>query len=124
MKGTVIIEEVGRALEKIDKAVLGRAAEAVLTKVQPQLSEIKVSCKVDGIKGRPENDEEKVKEDIVKRPLSYPFKLITKNIGVNGSVVSEKVLASDHQNYRYNAAIGNYEDLMAAGIIDPTKESK
>ncbi|THG19613.1 hypothetical protein TEA_019034 [Camellia sinensis var. sinensis] len=59
--------------------------------------------------------------DIVKRALSYPLKLIAKNAGVNGSVVSEKVLSSDNPKFGYNAATGNYEDLMAAGIIDPTK---
>uniref|UniRef100_M1C7V6 Chaperonin-60 beta subunit n=1 Tax=Solanum tuberosum TaxID=4113 RepID=M1C7V6_SOLTU len=63
----------------------------------------------------------KVGADIVKRALSYPLKLIAKNAGVNGSVVSEKVLSSDDPKFGYNAATGNYEDLMAAGIIDPTK---
>ncbi|MBD4017440.1 hypothetical protein GUI04_00075, partial [Xanthomonas citri pv. citri] len=38
-----------------------------------------------------------------------------------GSVVIEKVLASDNFKFGYNAATGKYEDLMAAGIIDPTK---
>jgi chaperonin GroEL len=81
--------------------------------------------------------------------LNYPLKLIAKNAGVNGSVVVEKVfffqflatfqytieellklmafwtdnqvLASDDYKFGYNAATGKYEDLMAAGIIDPTK---
>ncbi|KAK1356204.1 RuBisCO large subunit-binding protein subunit beta, chloroplastic [Heracleum sosnowskyi] len=82
---------------------------------------LRLAAKVDAIKDSLENDEEKVGADIVKRALSYPLKLIAKNAGVNGSVVSEKVLASDDQKYGYNAATGNYEDLMAAGIIDPTK---
>ena len=59
--------------------------------------------------------------DIVKRALSYPLKLIAKNAGVNGSVVVEKVLSNDNPKYGYNAATGKYEDLVAAGIIDPTK---
>ncbi|KAJ7544784.1 hypothetical protein O6H91_09G093000 [Diphasiastrum complanatum] len=59
--------------------------------------------------------------DIVKRALSYPLKLIAKNAGVNGSVVVEKVLASDNPNFGYNAATGVYEDLLVAGIIDPAK---
>ncbi|RWW20871.1 hypothetical protein BHE74_00003380 [Ensete ventricosum] len=54
---------------------------------------------------------------IVKRALSYPLKLIAKNAGVNGSVV----LSNENFKYGYNAATGKYEDLMAAGIIDPTK---
>nr|GLL29657.1 Chaperone tailless complex polypeptide 1 (TCP-1) [Ipomoea trifida] len=68
-----------------------------------------------------ENDLEKVGAEIVKRALSYPLKLIAKGAGVNGSVVSEKVFSSDNSKYEYNAAKGNYEDLMAVGIIDPTK---
>ncbi|XVF07425.1 hypothetical protein REPUB_Repub06bG0137800 [Reevesia pubescens] len=65
----------------------------------------------------------KVGAYIIKRALSYPMKLIAKNAGVNGSVVIEKMLSSDNPNYGYNAATGKYEDLMAAGIIDPTKVS-
>ncbi|KAK9045928.1 hypothetical protein V6N11_051831 [Hibiscus sabdariffa] len=68
-----------------------------------------------------DNDEEKVGADIVKRALSYPLKLIAKNAGVNGSVVSEKVLSEDNPRYGFNVATGKYEDLMSAGIIDPTK---
>ncbi|KAH9625017.1 hypothetical protein KSS87_008085 [Heliosperma pusillum] len=82
---------------------------------------LRLSSKVDAIKEKLDNAEEKVGADIVKRALSYPLKLIAKNAGVNGSVVSEKVLSSDNLRYGYNAATGQYEDLMSAGIIDPTK---
>ncbi|KAI7737734.1 hypothetical protein M8C21_008180, partial [Ambrosia artemisiifolia] len=47
--------------------------------------------------------------------------LIAKNAGVNGSVVSEKVLATDDARFGYNAATDTFEDLMSAGIIYPTK---
>ncbi|XP_074321354.1 ruBisCO large subunit-binding protein subunit beta, chloroplastic [Silene latifolia] len=82
---------------------------------------LRLSSKVDAIKEKLDNAEEQVGADIVKRALSYPLKLIAKNAGVNGSVVSEKVLSSDNLRYGYNAATGQYEDLMSAGIIDPTK---
>ncbi|CAA7015472.1 unnamed protein product [Microthlaspi erraticum] len=82
---------------------------------------LRLASKVHAIKATLENDEEKVGADIVKRALSYPLKLIAKNAGVNGSVVSEKVLSNDNVKFGYNAATGKYEDLMAAGIIDPTK---
>ncbi|KAI4373720.1 hypothetical protein MLD38_011811 [Melastoma candidum] len=82
---------------------------------------LRLASKVDPIKETLDSDEEKVGADIVKRALSYPLKLIAKNAGVNGSVVSEKILSSDNVKYGYNAATGQYEDLMAAGIIDPTK---
>ncbi|KAD5960478.1 hypothetical protein R6Q59_013578 [Mikania micrantha] len=82
---------------------------------------LRLASKVDAIKDTLDNDEEKVGADIVKRALSYPLKLIAKNAGVNGSVVSEKVLATDNARFGYNAATDTYEDLMSAGIIDPTK---
>ncbi|CAL9208271.1 unnamed protein product [Musa hybrid cultivar] len=82
---------------------------------------LRLASKVDAIKETLENDEQKVGADIVRRALSYPLKLIAKNAGVNGSVVVEKVLSNDDFKFGYNAATGNYEDLMAAGIIDPTK---
>ncbi|GFZ11776.1 TCP-1/cpn60 chaperonin family protein [Actinidia rufa] len=84
---------------------------------------LRLASKVDPIKDTLENDEQKVGADIVKRALSYPMQLIAKNAGVNGGVVIEKVLSSDNPNYGYNAATGMYEDLIAAGIIDPTKAS-
>ncbi|CAD6340522.1 unnamed protein product [Miscanthus lutarioriparius] len=82
---------------------------------------LRLAAKVDAIKDTLENDEQKVGAEIVRRALSYPLKLIAKNAGVNGSVVTEKVLSNDNFKYGYNAATGQYEDLMAAGIIDPTK---
>ncbi|KAF7082237.1 hypothetical protein CFC21_086114 [Triticum aestivum] len=82
---------------------------------------VRLASKVDAIKQTLENDEQKVGAEIVRKSLSYPLKLIAENAGINGSVVIEKVLAIDNSRYGYNAATGKYEDLMAAGIIDPTK---
>ncbi|VAI41149.1 unnamed protein product [Triticum turgidum subsp. durum] len=82
---------------------------------------LRLASKVHAIKETLENDEQKVGAEIVRKSLSYPLKLIAKNAGVNGSVVTEKVLVNDNFRYGYNAATGKYEDLMAAGIIDPTK---
>ncbi|KAL8136238.1 hypothetical protein AgCh_010731 [Apium graveolens] len=85
---------------------------------------LRLTAEVYAIKDSLENDEEKVGADIVKRALSYPLKLIAKNAGVNGSVVSEKILPWENQKYGYNAATGKYEDLMGVGITDPTKGVK
>ncbi|KAF9617972.1 hypothetical protein IFM89_039265 [Coptis chinensis] len=82
---------------------------------------LRLAAKVDAIRDTLDNEEQKVGAGIVKRALSYPLKLIAKNAGDNGSVVMERVLSSDNFKYGYNAATGKYEDLMAAGIIDPTK---
>ncbi|KAK9815213.1 hypothetical protein WJX72_000058 [[Myrmecia] bisecta] len=82
---------------------------------------LKLAQKVDEIKNSLENDEQKVGADIVKRALGYPLKLIANNAGVNGSVVMQKVMDQENKNMGYNAATDTYEDLMEAGIIDPTK---
>lgn len=68
-----------------------------------------------------EGDEQRMGADIVRKALSYPLKLISFNAGVNGSVVMDKILAAGDPKYGYNAATDAYEDLMTAGIIDPTK---
>ncbi|KAF6162605.1 hypothetical protein GIB67_003151 [Kingdonia uniflora] len=82
---------------------------------------LRLAIKVDAIKLTLDNDEQMVGADIVKRALSYPLKLIAKNVGDNGSDVMEKVLSSDNFKYGYNTATGKYKDLMVVGIIDPTK---
>nr|AKH05125.1 chaperonin-60 beta4 [Erodium foetidum] len=82
---------------------------------------LRLITKVDGIKETLENEEQKIGAEIFRRALSYPAKLIAKNAGVNGSVVVEKVLSCDDIGYGYNAARDCYEDLVAAGILDPSK---
>jgi chaperonin GroEL len=58
--------------------------------------------------------------EIVKKALSVPAKLIANNAGVEGSIVVMKTLELP-ENQGFNAAIEKYEDLIAAGVIDPTK---
>ncbi|XP_077237697.1 ruBisCO large subunit-binding protein subunit beta, chloroplastic-like isoform X2 [Tasmannia lanceolata] len=82
---------------------------------------LRLSLKVDGIKECLDNEEQKIGADAFKRALTYPLKLIAKNAGVNGNIVIEKVLSNDDVRYGYNAAKDCYEDLMAAGILDPSK---
>lgn len=79
---------------------------------------------IDQYKDTLTNDEQKLGADIIKKALTYPLKLVANNAGVNGSVVMQKVLDNLAQpHYGYNAATDTYEDLMKAGIIDPTKVS-
>jgi chaperonin GroEL len=58
--------------------------------------------------------------DIVRRALSAPLKQIAVNAGTNGSIVERQVLEKDGA-WGYDAAAGEYKDLVKAGIIDPTK---
>ncbi|MEN9227786.1 MAG: chaperonin GroEL [Gloeomargarita sp. GMQP_bins_120] len=61
--------------------------------------------------------------DIVARAVTYPLRQIADNSGVNGAIVVEKVRQLDLP-MGYNAVTGNYEDLIAAGIIDPAKVTR
>ena len=82
---------------------------------------LKLAAAVDEIKETLDNDEQKVGAEIIKRALSYPIRLVSNNSGVNGSVVCERVMTSKDPNFGFNAATGEYEDLMESGVLDPTK---
>jgi len=64
--------------------------------------------------------EEKSGIAILKRALQEPLRQIVRNAGLEGSIVVNKVLEGK-DDYGYNAAEGQYENLLAAGVIDPTK---
>ena len=70
---------------------------------------------------KPENDDQKVGIDIVRRALQTPVRQIAENAGADGAVVAGKLLESKDTNYGYDAQTGEYTDLVKAGIIDPTK---
>jgi chaperonin GroEL len=57
---------------------------------------------------------------IVKRAMEEPLRRIAQNAGVDGAVVADRIVNSDGA-LGYNAATGNYEDLLQTGIIDPAK---
>ncbi|PIN25908.1 Mitochondrial chaperonin, Cpn60/Hsp60p [Handroanthus impetiginosus] len=82
---------------------------------------LRLSEKINGFREKLENEEQKIGADILKRALSYPARQIAKNAGVNGNTVITKILSSDDIRFGYNAARDRYEDLMAAGILDPSK---
>jgi chaperonin GroEL len=58
---------------------------------------------------------------IVKRALTEPCRQIAANAGLEGSVVCESILAKSSVKFGFNALTGEYEDLVKAGVIDPTK---
>ncbi|CAN0923894.1 Chaperonin 60 subunit beta 4, chloroplastic [Linum grandiflorum] len=82
---------------------------------------LRLAAKVDAIKEHLDNEEQKIGAEIFRRALSYPIRLIAKNAGRNGNVVISQVLSNDDPRYGYNATKDRYEDLMTAGIMDPTK---
>jgi chaperonin GroEL len=70
---------------------------------------------------RPGNDDQRKGIDIVRKALEAPARQIAANAGVDGSVVIGKLLESQDYSWGYDAQSDQYRDLVAAGIIDPTK---
>jgi len=68
--------------------------------------------------------DEKVGVGIVRRALEEPVRQIAINAGHEGAVVVDKIRASKDVNYGFNAETEKYEDLVAAGVIDPTKVTR
>jgi chaperonin GroEL len=69
----------------------------------------------------PENSDQKVGIDIVKRALQSPVRQVAENAGDDGSVVVGKLLDSNDLDRGFDAQTGEYVDMVKAGIIDPTK---
>ena len=65
--------------------------------------------------------DEKVGIDIVRRALVAPCAQIAENAGINGAIVVQKITENDDVAFGYDAQAGKYCDLVAAGVIDPTK---
>jgi chaperonin GroEL len=68
-----------------------------------------------------EHEDQKVGVEIVRKAIQYPARQIAENAGVDGAVIVGKLLESKDVNWGYNAQMGRFEDLVKAGIIDPTK---
>jgi len=68
--------------------------------------------------------DEQIGIDIVERALEEPLRLIAQNAGHEGAVVSEKVRTHSNQNYGFDAQTETFGDLVAAGVIDPTKVTR
>ncbi len=69
----------------------------------------------------PENDDQKVGVDIIRRALQTPLRQIAENAGSDGAVVAGKLLEGKDTNFGFNAQTGKYTNLIKAGVIDPTK---
>ncbi|MDP6604343.1 MAG: chaperonin GroEL [Rhodospirillales bacterium] len=70
---------------------------------------------------KPAIHDQQVGVDIVRRALQSPTRNIVENAGIDGAVVTGKLLDQKQYNYGFDAQAGEYRDLVKAGIIDPTK---
>jgi chaperonin GroEL len=84
-----------------------------LLRAQARLKDFKVA-----------NQDEQIGVQILFRALEEPIRQIAQNAGAEGSIVVEKVRSNSDINYGYNAQTDVYEDLVEAGVIDPTKVTR
>ncbi|MGO4672197.1 chaperonin GroEL [Bosea sp. 2YAB26] len=70
---------------------------------------------------KPANADQRTGVEIVRRALQAPARQIVENAGADGAVIVGKLIEKDDYNQGYNAATGEYQDLVANGVIDPAK---
>jgi chaperonin GroEL len=130
--GGVAIIKVGAATEtelKEKKARVEDALHATRAAVESGIvpgggvALLRTAPAVDKLIGQLVGDE-KTGAQIIRRAIEEPLRQIIANAGEEGAVVVAKVLESKDTNYGYNAATSVFEDLVAAGVIDPTKVTR
>jgi chaperonin GroEL len=130
LAGGVAIINVGAATEtemKEKKARVEDALHATRAAVEEGIvpgggvAFLRAQPALDRLRG---TEDEKIGVAIVRRALEEPIRMIAQNAGAEGSIVVAKVKASKEKNFGYNAQTDTYEDLVKAGVIDPTKVSR
>jgi chaperonin GroEL len=126
ISGGVAVIKVGAATE-VEQKALQHKAEDALAATRAAVEEgivpgggvalIRTIKALDSLKLE---GEEKIGIKILRRSLEEPIRQIADNAGVEGSVVAAKV-KNQEGNIGFNAATGEFEDLMKAGVVDPTK---
>ena len=129
LAGGVAVIKVGAATEiamKEKKARVEDALNATRAAVEEGIvpgggvAFLRAALAIDNLKLK---GDEKVGADIVRRALEEPIRQIAENAGAEGSIVVQKV-RENNGAYGFNAETETYEDLMTAGIIDPTKVTR
>jgi chaperonin GroEL len=132
LAGGVAVINVGAATEtemKEKKARVEDALHATRAAVEEGIvagggvAFLRIQNKIRDFKTR-EYADEQIGVAIVLRALEEPIRQIAENAGAEGSIVVEKVRSNKNQNYGYNAQTDEYEDLVEAGVIDPTKVAR
>jgi chaperonin GroEL len=130
LAGGVAIINVGAATEtemKEKKARVEDALHATRAAVEEGIvpgggvALLRAQSALERIRG---TEDEKTGVEIVRRALEDPIRAIAQNAGAEGSIVVGRIKASKEKNFGYNAATDTYEDLVKAGVIDPTKVTR
>jgi len=130
LAGGVAIINVGAATEtemKEKKARVEDALHATRAAVEEGIvpgggvAFLRTQPALDRIKG---TDDERIGVAIVRRALEEPIRMIVQNAGAESSIVVARVKESKEKNFGYNAQTDSYEDLVKAGVFDPTKVAR
>ena len=130
LSGGVAIINVGAATEtemKEKKARVEDALHATRAAVEEGIvpgggvALLRAQSALERIRG---TEDEKIGVEIVRRALEEPIRAIAQNAGAEGSIVVARVKGSKERNFGYNALTDTYEDLVKAGVIDPTKVTR
>ncbi len=127
LSGGVAVVKVGAATETELKEKKARTEDA-LNATRAAIEEgvvpgggialLRVSIKLDDLK---QSGDQRIGGTIVQKAILEPVRQIALNAGEEGSVIVERLKSEKNQNVGYNAATGKFEDLLAAGVVDPTK---
>jgi chaperonin GroEL len=130
LSGGVAVINVGAATEtemKEKKARVEDALHATRAAVEEGIvpgggvALLRAQAALEKIKG---TEDEKIGVEIVRRALEEPIRMIAQNAGAEGSIVVARVRESKEKYFGYNAQTDAYEDLVKAGVIDPTKVTR
>jgi chaperonin GroEL len=130
LAGGVAIIKVGAATEtemKEKKARVEDAMHATRAAVDEGIvagGGVALLCAAKSLANHKLEGDEQIGLKIIARACEEPLRQIVLNSGLEGAVVVEKVRESTDPHFGYNAASGKYEDLIAAGVIDPTKVTR
>jgi len=70
------------------------------------------------------DNDEKTGVQILKRAVEEPIRQISQNAGIDGAVVAQKIKENNETSFGFNASTMQYEDLIKAGVVDPTKVTR
>ncbi|WP_420616552.1 chaperonin GroEL [Candidatus Palauibacter sp.] len=131
LAGGVAVINVGAATEtemKEKKARVEDALHATRAAVEEGIvpgggvALLRSQAALDGVEGS--DADESIGIRIVRRAVEEPVRTIASNAGAEGSIIVEKVREAEGRNTGYNAATDEYEDMVKAGVIDPTKVTR
>jgi chaperonin GroEL len=130
LAGGVAIIKVGAATEtemKEKKARVEDALHATRAAVEEGIvpgGGVALLRAVKGLDGMKAVGDEQIGVNIVRRACEEPVRQIVGNAGFEGAIVIEKIRSNNDPHYGFNAASGEYEELVKAGVIDPTKVTR